>query len=100
MWALFTRALTLANSTVRVSVINTSTNFVITALMGAMVFGEELPSKHEPPNSCGVLIRGRSMVGWRWTAGGRLGDHWTTRGSFTGGGRGTRRLRKGAEGQT
>lgn len=43
MWGLFTRALTLANSTVRVSVINTSTNFILTAFLGALVFSETLP---------------------------------------------------------
>ncbi|KAF2708770.1 hypothetical protein K504DRAFT_380154 [Pleomassaria siparia CBS 279.74] len=43
MWGLFTRALTLATSTVRVSVINTSANFMITAVLGAMIFSESLP---------------------------------------------------------
>ena len=45
MWGLFTRALTLASSTVRVSVINTSANFMITALLGLMIFKETLPGK-------------------------------------------------------
>lgn len=43
MWGLFTRALTLASSTVRVSVINTSANFMITAVLGFMIFSESLP---------------------------------------------------------
>ena len=43
MWGLFTRALTLASSTVRVSVINTSANFMITAVLGALIFSENLP---------------------------------------------------------
>ncbi|KAK7609238.1 hypothetical protein BKA81DRAFT_69857 [Phyllosticta paracitricarpa] len=43
MWALFTRALTLASSTVRVSIINTSANFMLTALLGALIFSEALP---------------------------------------------------------
>ncbi|KAK3116841.1 hypothetical protein LTR53_002405 [Teratosphaeriaceae sp. CCFEE 6253] len=43
MWGLFTRALTLATSTVRVSVINTSANFMLTAVLGAAIFGESLP---------------------------------------------------------
>lgn len=43
MWGLFTRALTLASSTVRVSVINTSANFFVTAVLGAVVFSEGLP---------------------------------------------------------
>jgi len=45
MWTLFTKALTLSTSTVRVSVINTSANFVVTALLGAVIFGEELSGK-------------------------------------------------------
>ncbi|KAL1583470.1 hypothetical protein WHR41_07558 [Cladosporium halotolerans] len=43
MWGLFTRALTLASSTVRVSVINTSANFMLTALLGLIIFRETLP---------------------------------------------------------
>jgi hypothetical protein len=43
MWGLFTRALTLASSTVRVSIINTSANFMVTAVLGALIFGEKLP---------------------------------------------------------
>lgn len=43
MWGLFTRALTLASSTVRVSIINTSANFMVTAVLGAMIFAETLP---------------------------------------------------------
>lgn len=42
MWALFTGALTRAESTTRVSIINVSANFVITALLGWMIFGEQL----------------------------------------------------------
>jgi hypothetical protein len=45
MWGLFTRALTLANSTVRVSVINTSANFMLTAVLGWIIFHESLPGK-------------------------------------------------------
>lgn len=45
MWGLFTRALTLASSTVRVSVINTSANFALSAVLGWMVFGEGLPGE-------------------------------------------------------
>ncbi|CAL8578524.1 hypothetical protein XPA_004297 [Xanthoria parietina] len=43
MWALFTAALTRASSTTRVSIINTSSNFLITALLGLMIFSEKLP---------------------------------------------------------
>ena len=45
MWGLFTRALTLASSTVRVSVINTSANFMLTAVLGLLIFKETLPGK-------------------------------------------------------
>jgi hypothetical protein len=43
MWGLFTRALTLASSTVRVSIINTSANFIVTAVLSALIFTESLP---------------------------------------------------------
>ncbi|KAL8902820.1 MAG: hypothetical protein Q9171_007590, partial [Xanthocarpia ochracea] len=43
MWALFTSALTRASSTTRVSIINTSSNFLITAFLGLMIFSEKLP---------------------------------------------------------
>jgi len=42
MWALFTAALTRAESTTRVSIINTSANFMVTAMLGWMIFGEKL----------------------------------------------------------
>lgn len=48
MWGLFTRALTLASSTVRVSVINTSANFMLTAVLGWIIFHESLPGKSAP----------------------------------------------------
>lgn len=40
MWALFTRALTAAPSTTKVSITNTSANFLVTAILGMIVFGE------------------------------------------------------------
>ena len=43
MWALFTAALTRADSTTRVSIVNVSANFMITAILGWMIFGEKLP---------------------------------------------------------
>ncbi|KAF2488120.1 hypothetical protein BDY17DRAFT_240622, partial [Neohortaea acidophila] len=63
MWALFTRALTLANSTVRVSVINTSANFMITALLGALIFGEELSGLWWV--GAGLLVAGSVIIGRR-----------------------------------
>ncbi|KAF7586310.1 hypothetical protein BBP40_009075, partial [Aspergillus hancockii] len=41
MWALFTRALTAAPSTVKVSITNTAANFLVTALLGMLVFREK-----------------------------------------------------------
>lgn len=43
MWALFTKALTRGNSTTQVSIINTSSNFFITAILGFVIFSEALP---------------------------------------------------------
>ncbi|KAL2865702.1 uncharacterized protein BJX67DRAFT_172904 [Aspergillus lucknowensis] len=42
MWALFTRALTAAPSTTKVSITNTSANFLVTALLGMIVFREQV----------------------------------------------------------
>ena len=42
MWALFTRALAAASSTVRVSVLNTTANFLVTAVLGWMWFDENI----------------------------------------------------------
>lgn len=43
MWTLFTKALARGTSTTQVSIINTSTNFMVTALLGAVIFSEALP---------------------------------------------------------
>jgi drug/metabolite transporter (DMT)-like permease len=43
MWTLFTTALARGNSTTQVSIMNTSCNFVITALLGYAIFSEALP---------------------------------------------------------
>nr|POE51776.1 hypothetical protein CFP56_25983 [Quercus suber] len=56
MWGLFTRALTLANGTVRVSVINTSANFALSAVLGALIFREGLPA---------MLVAGSVIIGRR-----------------------------------
>ncbi|KAL3465760.1 hypothetical protein BJX64DRAFT_42016 [Aspergillus heterothallicus] len=42
MWALFTRALTAGPSTTKVSITNTSANFLVTALLGMIVFREKV----------------------------------------------------------
>ncbi|KAF4996059.1 hypothetical protein FGRMN_4721 [Fusarium graminum] len=43
MWTLFTQALARGTSTTQVSIMNTSTNFMITAVLGALIFSEVLP---------------------------------------------------------
>ena len=43
MWSLFTTALARGTSTTQVSIMNTSANFIITALMGYFIFSESLP---------------------------------------------------------
>ncbi|EPE10152.1 hypothetical protein F503_05247 [Ophiostoma piceae UAMH 11346] len=43
MWTLFTRALARGHSATQVSIMNTSANFVLTALMGFAIFSEALP---------------------------------------------------------
>ncbi|KAI6887055.1 hypothetical protein KC360_g1763 [Hortaea werneckii] len=63
MWGLFTRALTLATSTVRVSVINTSANFMVTAILGAMIFKESFPGTWWLGAS--FLVAGSVIIGRR-----------------------------------
>lgn len=43
MWSLFTTALARGTSTTQVSIMNTSTNFIFTALLGFAIFSESLP---------------------------------------------------------
>lgn len=43
MWTLFTKALARGTSTVQVSIINTSSNFMLTAVLGFIIFSESLP---------------------------------------------------------
>jgi hypothetical protein len=63
MWGLFTRALTLASSTTRVSVINTSANFMITAVMGVLIFSETLPGLWLL--GAAMLVAGSVIIGRR-----------------------------------
>jgi hypothetical protein len=63
MWGLFTRALTLASSTVRVSIINTSANFVVTAVLGALIFSEKLPGVWWL--GAAMLVTGSVIIGMR-----------------------------------
>ncbi|KAI1265716.1 hypothetical protein F5Y18DRAFT_44578 [Xylariaceae sp. FL1019] len=43
MWTLFTQALAKGQSTTQVSIMNTSTNFMVTAILGFAIFSESLP---------------------------------------------------------
>jgi hypothetical protein len=43
MWTLFTKALARGTSTTQVSIINTSSNFMITAVLSFFIFTESLP---------------------------------------------------------
>jgi len=61
MWILFTRALTAASSTTRVSILNTSANFMVTAILGLIIFGEKLPLGWWAGAS--LLIAGTVVIG-------------------------------------
>lgn len=63
MWALFTAALTRSSSTTRVSIVNVSSNFFITAVLGAMIFGEKLPLGWW--FGAGLLAAGNVVIGRR-----------------------------------
>ena len=43
MWSLYTSALAKGKSTTQVAIMNTSTNFMVTAFLGLAVFSEALP---------------------------------------------------------
>ncbi|KAI4096835.1 MAG: hypothetical protein LQ344_000634 [Seirophora lacunosa] len=63
MWALFTAALTRASSTTRVSVVNTSSNFLLTALLGLAIFAEKLPGLWWA--GAALLVAGCVVIGAR-----------------------------------
>jgi drug/metabolite transporter (DMT)-like permease len=44
MWTFYTKALSISPSTVHVNIVNTTSNFLITAILGALIFGEKLPA--------------------------------------------------------
>jgi len=74
MWALFTAALTRGDSTTRVSIVNVSANFLVTAVLGWMVFGEKLPALWWVGAS--LLAAGNVVIGMRESAekpGGTIG---------------------------
>lgn len=61
MWTLFTKALAKGTSTTQVSVLNTGTNFVVTALLGLVIFSEALPPMWWA--GAGLLVVGNVVVG-------------------------------------
>ncbi len=63
MWALFTSALTRASSTTRVSIVNTSSNFLLTALLGLIIFAEKLPGLWWL--GAALLVAGNVVIGAR-----------------------------------
>ena len=82
MWALFTAALTRGSSTTRVSIVNVSSNFFITAILGAIIFGEKLPLGWWC--GAGLLAAGNVVIGRREEAekpGGTTGLDVTGRGA-------------------
>ncbi len=63
MWALFTAALTRGDSTTRVSIINVSANFGVTAVLGWVIFGEELKGLWFL--GAALLVAGNVVIGLR-----------------------------------
>ncbi|KAL2402678.1 hypothetical protein ABEF93_003224 [Exophiala dermatitidis] len=63
MWALFTAALTRSDSTTRVSIVNVSANFMITAILGWMVFNEKLNGMFW--GGAALLAAGNVVIGRR-----------------------------------
>ncbi|KAH7160268.1 hypothetical protein B0J13DRAFT_617047 [Dactylonectria estremocensis] len=61
MWTLFTKALARGTSTTQVSIMNTSTNFMITALLGFVIFSESLPPLWWA--GAALLVAGNVVVG-------------------------------------
>jgi ABC-type bacteriocin/lantibiotic exporter with double-glycine peptidase domain len=62
-WALYTKALSASPSAVKVNIVNTASNFIITALLGAVVFGEKLPLLWW--FGAGLLVAGSVIIGKR-----------------------------------
>ncbi|RSL73228.1 hypothetical protein CEP54_000360 [Fusarium duplospermum] len=61
MWTLFTKALARGTSTTQVSIMNTSTNFMVTAVLGALIFSEALPPLWWA--GAALLVAGNVIVG-------------------------------------
>ncbi|KAH9218112.1 hypothetical protein DL95DRAFT_406131 [Leptodontidium sp. 2 PMI_412] len=63
MWTLFTKALARGTSTTQVSILNTSANFMITAVMGWLIFSESLPPLWFL--GAALLVAGNVIIGRR-----------------------------------
>jgi hypothetical protein len=63
MWALFTKALARSTSTTQVAIINTSSNFMITAILGFFIFSEALPPLWWV--GAALLVAGNVIIGRR-----------------------------------
>ncbi|KAH7417910.1 hypothetical protein BKA64DRAFT_182758 [Cadophora sp. MPI-SDFR-AT-0126] len=63
MWTLFTKALARGTSTTQVSILNTSANFMITAIMGWLIFSESLPPMWFL--GAALLVAGNVIIGRR-----------------------------------
>ncbi|RPA78589.1 hypothetical protein BJ508DRAFT_416463 [Ascobolus immersus RN42] len=61
MWGLFTAALAKGQSATQVSIVNTSSNFVLTAVLGWLVFAEKLPALWWLGAS--MLVGGNVLIG-------------------------------------
>ncbi len=61
MWSLFTTALARGTSTTQVSIMNTSTNFMITAFLGWAIFSENLPPMWFA--GAALLVAGNVIIG-------------------------------------
>ena len=72
MWTLFTTALARGNSTTQVAIMNTSSNFFITAVLGFAIFSEALPPLWWLGAS--MLVAGNVIIGRKDEGGGAKGE--------------------------
>jgi len=63
MWGLFTAALARGQSSTKVSIVNTSSNFMLTALLGFAIFSEALPAMWWL--GAAFLVAGNVVIGRR-----------------------------------
>ncbi|OBT59595.1 hypothetical protein VE04_00010 [Pseudogymnoascus sp. 24MN13] len=61
MWTLFTKALSRSPSTTQVAILNTSANFMITAILGLVIFSESLPPLWVA--GAALLVAGNVLIG-------------------------------------